>query len=85
MRPFCVAVQISLSLSVLSIHGIVRDFIGAYTVSAPAHNVRVKVQRSLQLPKGMAGGGKADLSELFAAHRGIVSEKITERKVVHLH
>ena len=31
---------------------------------------------------GMAGGGKTtDLADLFAAHRGITSEKVTERKV----
>ena len=43
---------------------------------------RVQVQRSRQLFfEGMAGGGKTDLADLFTAHRGIVSEKVTERKV----
>lgn len=29
----------------------------------------------------MAAGGKTDLAELLAAHRGIISDRITERKV----
>lgn len=32
----------------------------------------------------MAGNGRTDLSELFSAHRGITSDKITERKVISL-
>lgn len=30
----------------------------------------------------MAGNGRTNLSELIAAHRGITSDKITERKVM---
>ena len=66
----------------LAIRGLAHNSAHVYLSAVLAPPTSTCVHCAAAACSAMAGNGRTNLSELIAAHRGITSDKITERKVM---